>query len=193
MSQSHPIPFALLTGCLLAITARAQETVVVPAPPKTRLEILETQTGTVIVKGTALIGTLTVGAGSLTVRCKEFKDVGHDRKEYGLSVTLKEGSRTEETILVDQEELEGLVAALDYLARADHTVTVLPGFDAAYKTRGELRIHTFSRKSTGGVEAAVLGSLANKIAVALPMADLAKFRTLIEQGREKLDEIIKAK
>jgi hypothetical protein len=193
MRHFQAILIVALSGWLLPATGRAQETIVVPTPPKTRLEALEVQTGTVIVKGTALIGSVTAGAGTLTVRCKEFKDVGHDRKEYGLAVTLKQGDRAEETILVDHEELEGLVRALDYLARADHTVTVLPGFDASYKTRGELRIDTFSRKSTGGVEAAVQGSRANSVALALTMMDLAKFRTLIEQGKEKLDEILKAK
>ena len=94
---------------------------------------------------------------------------------------------------MDHEELEGLVRALDYLARANHTVTVLPGFDASYKTRGELRIDAFSGKSTGGVEATVQGSRANNVAVALSMVDLAKFRTLIEQGKAKLDEILTAK
>src|ERR1051325_9662459 len=182
MNKSNTI-LALAMSCSpMPALLRAEEiTVAVPTPPKTRLEAMETQTGIILVKGTAMVGSLTIGNTVVTVRCKEMKDVTRNQRALGLSVHFKENEREEESIYIDSDEIDALLNAIDYLSKADHTVTSLPGFDATFKTRGELRIDAFSRRGPGTIEAAV-GGKGGKTGSVMSMSDLARFRVLLDQG-----------
>jgi hypothetical protein len=168
----------------LAGIARAQET----NAPLTNLEAFEAQTGTVIVRGSALIGTVSGQTGTVSVRCKESTAPGSGRKEYGVAVELKEGSRPEDTTFIDYEELDSFLNGIDYLSKASHAVTSLPNFDALYRTGGGLRVDVFtSAKRSGAIQATLQSSRTVKTRVLLSADQLAQFQNLIQQAKSRLD------
>src|SRR5437879_262429 len=136
MQKLKLIGLVTVVCSLLLAVARAQET----NAPLTILEAFEGQTGTVIIKGSAQIGSVSGQSGMVSVNCKESKDAGTGRKEWGIAIVRKEGEAPEDTIIIDYEELDSFLSGVDYISKVDYTVTPLPSFDAVYITRGGLRI-----------------------------------------------------
>lgn len=182
-------------GCLLlaaANTTRAQNTVMyVPPEPKTRLEALENRIGTILIKATSPMGTISASKGVLSVTCKEDKDVGGGLKEYGIAIGIAAGDKSEDAVLLDHDELDSLLNAIDYLSKVDWAVTSLPSFSASYETKGGFRIAVFVSKRTGNIEIAVRNAAAATTPVWLTRQQLSEFRLLIEQSRKKLDDLAK--
>jgi len=156
--------------------------------PLTNLEAFEAQTGTVIVRGSALIGTISGETGTVSVRCKESAEPGSGRKEYGVAVGLKEGNRPEDTTTIDYDELDTFLSGLDYLSKANHAVTSLPNFDVLYRTGGGLRVDVFtSTKRSGAIQAVLQSSRVVPARVLLSADQLAHFQNLIQQAKSRLD------
>lgn len=156
--------------------------------PLTNLEAFEAQTGTVIVRGSALIGTISAETGTVSVRCKESTEPGSGRKEYGVAVALKEGGRPEDTTVIDYDELDSLLNGLDYVSKANHSITSLPNFDALYRTGGGLRVDVYtSTKRSGAVQAALQSGHIGQARVLLSTDQLARFQNLIRQAKSRLD------
>jgi hypothetical protein len=165
-------------------SVRAQDT----NAPLTNLEVFEAQTGTVIVRGSALIGTISGETGTVSVRCKESAEPGSGRKEYGVAIDLKEGSRSEDTTVIDYDELETFLSGIDYLSKANHAVTSLPNFDVLYRTGGGLRVDVYtSTKRSGALQAVLQSSRVSKARVSLTADQLAHFQNLIQQAKSRLD------
>jgi len=163
---------------------RAQDT----NAPRTNLEAFEAQTGTVIVKGSALIGTIQGQTGTVSVRCKESRAPGSGRKEHGITVELKEGNHAVDVTTMDYEELDTFLNGLDSLGKASHAVTSLPDFDVLYTTGGGLRVDVYtSNKRSGAVQVAVQSSRINRARVLLTADQLARFENLVQQAKSKLD------
>jgi hypothetical protein len=126
---------AVTAGWLLSsATVRAQDT----NAPKTKLEAFEAQTGIVLIKGTASLGAVPAQAGTVLVRYKESTDTSSGRKMHGVAIEVKEGDQKEDTTIVDYDELDAFLNAIDYVGKVDYTVTPLPAFEAVYATRGGL-------------------------------------------------------
>ena len=171
--------------------ACAQSPVVyAPLPPSTKLEILETNTGIILIKATALVGSMSVDGAALTVTCKEDTDAGTGRKEQGivLGVTSAQTSNLEDRTIVDYDELGSLLDAIDALAKIDWSVTSLSGFDAVYQTRGGFGVAAFSARRSGSIEYRVRSIRMGK-GIVLGQSQLAEFRGLIDQARRKLDDL----
>jgi hypothetical protein len=183
----HRLSFILIVvvgSRFLPDCVRAQDTNV----PLTNLEAFEAQTGTVIVRGSALIGTISGETGTVSVRCKESSAPGSGRKEYGVAVDLKEGNRPEDTTIIDYDELETFLSGIDYLSKANHAVTSLPNFDVLYRTGGGLRLDVYtSTKRSGVLQAALQSSRVNRARVLLSGDQLAHFQNLIQQAKSRLD------
>lgn len=114
--------------------------------PKTKFEPLQARSGSVIVMGfeSAAEVKCAITAGTLNVESRELLDAGSGRKEYGIAVEVeKYGQRTTRSY-VDADEIESLLKGLDYVAKADKSVTALANFQADYRTRGSLRISAFN-------------------------------------------------
>ena len=132
--------FVTVAGALLLTgMARAQETNIWLPFPATKLEALETNTDTVIIKATAPIGSVPAHSGEVGVRCREITDVGTGRRESGIIIDLTLGGELVDTMLIDYDELGALLDGLEYLGTLDWSVTPLPGFDAVYTTKGGFR------------------------------------------------------
>src|ERR1039458_5314855 len=123
----------------LVLAARAQDTT---NAPRTEIELFETQTGTVIVKGIGPIGSMNIGAGIVSLRCKETTDIGTGRKLYGLVIEFAGGNQPRERAVIDYDELDLLLNGIDYLGKISYDVTALPGFDAGYADRKSTRLNS---------------------------------------------------
>jgi hypothetical protein len=180
-----PIVLTAVVGWLvLAGDLWAQDT----NAPRTNLEAFEAQTGTVIVRGSAVIGTIEGQNGTVSVRCKESVEPGVGAKAYGIAVELTEGNHIEDVTTVDYEELDSFLSGLDALGKANHTVTSLPNFDVLYTTGGGLRIDVYtSNKRSGAIQAVLRSSRVNPTRVLLTTEQLAHFTSLVQQAKSKLD------
>jgi hypothetical protein len=161
-------------------------------PPQTRLEAFETNTGTIILKAAGLVGTVTATAGTLSVKCETITDTGAGRTEYGLAVGISEqGGQLASTLLIDYDELDSLLNALDALNKVDWSVTTLPSFDAVYTSKGGLRLSAFSSRRNGTIEFAVRTLRASLPPLLLPRDQVAQFREFLAQAKSKLDALRK--
>lgn len=169
----------VLSGTLLADDTNA---------PKTKLEAFEAQTGVTIVKGNVLIGSVNAQNGVVSIRCKESKDAGTDRKEFGLAIEVKEGEGQADTTVIDYDELESFLNAIDYISKVDYRVTTLPFFDVIYTTKGGLRIAAYSStRSPGTIQAVLHSNHITNTRVLMSPQQVARFQSLIQESKTKLD------
>ena len=176
----------IVGGSLVAGFARAQDT----NPPLTKIEIFENRTGTVIVRGSVLIDTMSADQGTVSVRAKESVEPGSGRKVYGIAVDLQEGGRPEDTTMVDYDELESFLNGIDYISKANHTMTSLPDYDVGYTTAGWLRLVIYtSVNRPGTTQIALQSHHTNWNRILLSSDQLATFQNLIQQAKTKLDSL----
>ena len=161
------------------------------ALPRTRLEAFETNTGTILIKGFGSIGSLAAGGKTITVSCREDIDASSGSREYGVAVGIRGQVGLEERVILDYEELDPILNAIDYLNRVDWTITSLTSFDAAFTTRSGFRISAFGWNRTGLIEFGIRGLRADEPPILFTRDDLAKFRGLIDEAKRKLDSVRK--
>jgi hypothetical protein len=180
---------AIAAGSFFAGSCAGQITNFVP---QTRLEAFETNTGTIVIKAAGLVGSVTASAGTLSVRCEAITDAGTGRTEYGLAIGMGEPSgQVDSTLLIDYDEIDSMVNALDYLNKVDWSVSPLPSFDAVYTSKGGLRMSAFSSRRNGAIEFAVRTLRASRAPILLARDQVAQFREFILQAKSKLDTLRK--
>jgi len=188
MSKYYAIAIAIVGWPLLAATASAQVTINYPIPPATKLEALETNTGTVIVKGAPLTGSLATGDGTVAVLCKLDTDTSAGRKESGIRIDIELKGLREEKLVIDYDELDSLLKAIDSLSKVDWTVTPLSSFNAVYTTKSGFRIAATGLRRSGVIEYSIAASEPAK-RMMFTQAQLAQFSALIAQAKKTLDSI----
>jgi hypothetical protein len=176
----------LIAICSFAFASRAQDTNAL----KTEIGNFEARTGAVIVKGFGEIGSVTAGAATISVRCKESADAGSGRKEYGVAIAFAENQRSEISF-VDYDEMDSLLAGIDYLSKITYSVTSLPSFEATYTTKSGLRIIAYSPRREGGIQTFLQYNDSPRIA--LTSDQMAQFESLIGQAKGSLDALRNAK
>ena len=187
MRLSHLI-FIAVASCTI-FTARAQDTNVITL--YTRLEGFEAQTGKIIVKAWASAGTVSVNNKTISVGCKESTEVGTGRKAYGVTVGIKEGGLDHYRTVIDDDELDSFLEAIDYVSKVDMSVTVLPNFQATYKTRADLRLLSYNSAGRAGTVQALQTGYNDANRIVLAPDQLGEFRILIRSAKEKLDALKK--
>lgn len=180
----------IVAALLLVLAARGQET---NSYPKSRLEIFEANTGTVLIKGTDEIGALAGKVGIVTVKCRETKDTSTGQREFGVIVTVTQVEGIEDTTVVDFEELEGFLRALDYINKVEWSISSLGHFEASFTTKSGLKVASYSSRRTGTVEASVMSNRLVRSRAFLTTTHLAQFRTLIDQAKTRLEIIQREK
>ena len=193
MRRFMAILVAVAGGSLLTGPAHAQETNACLPVPATKLEAFETNTDTVIVKATAPIGTVPAHGGAVSVRCREITDAGTGRRESGVIIDIAFGEQLEGTLLIDYDELDSLLDGLEYLGKLDWSITSLPDFSAVYTTKGGFRADARGSRRTGNIEFAVRSTRLIAPRLALSRDQLGQLRSLVEQGKAKLDSLRKGK
>ena len=159
-----------------------------PLEPRTKLEAIEDRHSTVVIKGFTRITTVEVRG--VRVDAVEMRELGNVARAKGLVVVLREaGERPNDNrAFVDYEEIEPLLNAIDAIGRVDETATKLAGFEARYKTQGDLEIGVF-RQTQRGTAAILTTGICDRATATLTLDDLAKVRALIQEAKARLDEI----
>ncbi|HET9526857.1 MAG TPA: hypothetical protein VFO99_11855 [Pyrinomonadaceae bacterium] len=165
-----------------------------PFEPRTRLEMMDRLQGTVIIKGFTRITTVEVRG--LRLDAVEMRQNGKDVRFKGIVVSLRESERTadnrERTIesraFIDYDEIDALLNAIDVMSRVDETATKLVGFEARYRTLGDLEIAVFRQTRSGNAVLLTTG-ICERVTQALSLDDLAKVKAMIQEAKNRLDEI----
>jgi hypothetical protein len=145
----------MLGALLLAIACRAGESQAVAqgdtgraVTPRTKLEAFQARSGTVIIMGFESSGKIACQyGGELNVESREITEAASGRKEYGIAVEVTASRGDAERSYIDFDEIESLLKGLDYVAKADKSITPLSDFQADYLTRGSLKVSAFTDKS----------------------------------------------
>ncbi len=157
--------------------------------PRNKLEELESQVETVLVKGHTYVGTLKLqGGGLVRVEATEIRNAANSNRVTGVGITINPELTVEARSLIDYEEIDRLVKALDLLVKADDSITKLTHFEIRYRTRGDFEV-MIVKQVNGSVVVAIEGGFFERTRLFLTPDELTKLRWLIVQAKEKLDEI----
>lgn len=184
-----PILLLLAFSCASAVQAQQAQPTKSPES-QTKIELFQAKTGGVIIKNFSEIGDMDGQGGKVTVTSWEFIDAQTGRKEYGLSVEIKENSRLEreERAFVDYDEIGSLLKGIDYVSAIDKSVTKLKNFQADYRTTGSLRVSVFNMSETDIRVAIDVGRISS-VSVHFRLEQIKEFRKLIVDAKAALDAI----
>ena len=160
-----------------------------PLEPRTKLEALDDRHSTVLIKGFTRI--TTVDVRGIRIDAVEMRDLGSAvGRAKGLVIVLREGGErpNQGRAFVDYDEIDLLLNAIDAVSRVDETVTKLAGFEATYKTLGDLEIGVF-RQTRSGTAVTLTTGICDLATVPMSLDDLAKVRAMIQEAKERLDQI----
>jgi len=159
-----------------------------PLEPRTKLEALEDRHSTVIIKG--FIRITTVEVRGVRIDALEMREMGNVSRAKGIVIVLREGGERprENRAFVDYEEIEPLLNAIDAVSRVDETSTKFPGFEAKYRTLGDLEIGVF-RQTQRGTAVIMTTGLCDLATQTMTLDELAKVKAMIQEAKTRLDEI----
>ena len=152
----------------------------------TLLGQFENKTNVMVIKGFADVGTIPLGQSEVRVRTRESQNVATGEKMYGLVVDWVHDG-VHRRLLVDEDELDGLINAVNYLVSVDYNVTKQPGFEGNFRTRSGLQAIAHSERK----EAAVLLFLQfdDALRVSMTSVQMQSFSKLLQQGRKDLETL----
>ena len=165
-----------------------------PLEPRTKLEELDDRHNSVIIKGFTRITTVEVRGVRLDAI--EMREAGKTPGSSGallargIVVVLREGGERpdDNRAFVDYEDLDYLLNAIDTISRIDETATKLTGFEARFKTVGDLEISVF-RQTRSGTAVILSTGICDRATQTLSLDDLGKFKAMIQEAKARLDEI----
>jgi hypothetical protein len=162
-----------------------------PIEPRTKLETIDYRHSTVVIKAFTRITTVEVPG--VRIDAVEMREMGNVSRAKGIVVVVtgesREGNRPRDNrAFVDYEEIEPLLNAIDATARVDETITKFPGFEAKYRTLGDLEMTVF-RQTRSGNAALLTTGVCEQARTALTLDELAKVRAMIQEAKARLDEI----
>ena len=163
-----------------------------PFEPRTKLEELEERYSAVVVKGFTRITTIEVRG--VRIDAVEMRDMGRNvdvvARAKGLVISVREGGErpNENRAFVDYDELDPLLTAIDVMSRVDETTTRLPGFEAKYKTFGDLEINVF-RQTQRGTAVTLTTGICDRATQAITFDELAKVKAMIQEAKTRLDDL----
>lgn len=108
----------------------------------------------------------------------------------GIVVAVRESGEKprDNRSFVDYEEIESLIRAIESLARVNETVTKLTGFEARYRTSGDLETQRFPLKPKRRCGIPDEWNL-RKDFCAFTLDELERFKGIILEAKTRLDEI----
>jgi hypothetical protein len=158
---------------------------------KTKLERFAAKHGVAVVRGFTEIGELSGEyGGAVQVGAAELMNAASGEKERGIWIQVKEAGslERENTSSVDYDEIDSLLAGIDYIAKANASVTKLRNWQADYATRGDFRVSTFS-SANGDVMASVASGQIGGTHIFVTRENLARLRGMIANAKNTLDVI----
>ena len=161
-----------------------------PLEPRTKLEAVEWRYERVLIKGFSQIATLNARGADIRVDAVELKEVDSATRAIGLVIALRESGEKpgENRSFIDYEEIDRLLRALDTISKVNESVTKLPGFEARYRTLGDLEFNVF-RQSRSGIAASVSAGICDRVTGLLTLDELDRLKADIVEAKTRLDEI----
>jgi hypothetical protein len=161
-----------------------------PVEPRTKLEAIEWQYERVLLKGFSQIVTFTARDVEVRIDAVELKDTATATRAIGLVIALREIGENphENRSFVDYDEIDRLLQGLTAIGRVNESVTKLAGFEARYRTLGDLEIIVF-RQSRSGIAASVTSGICDRVTAPLTLDELDRLKAHIVEAKTRLDEI----
>jgi hypothetical protein len=158
--------------------------------PRNKLEDFDGRMETILIKGRTWVGTVRAQNGSARVEATEIRDTATSMRAAGVVVTVMAdgGPPGEIRALIDYEEIDALVKAMDTALKASESVTKLTHFEVRYRTRGDFEVMVFKQLSDNAVAAAIEGGFFDRSRLYLTLDELTRLRWMMVQAKEKLDE-----
>lgn len=165
-----------------------------PFEPRTKLEMIDRLQSSVILKGFSRI--TTVELRGIRVDAVEMRQLGGNWHFKGVVLSMREAQpvgdnrqRTEESrAFIDYDEIDPLLNAIDVMTRIDETATKLVGFEARYRTRGDLEIAVFRQTRSGNAVLMSTG-ICERVTGTMSLDDFAKVKAMIQEAKGRLDEL----
>jgi hypothetical protein len=161
-----------------------------PLEPRTKLEATEGRYETVLIKGFTQVAAFNARGGDVRVDAVELKEAGSPTRALGIVVAVREaGERPRDNrSFIDYDEIDPLIKAIESIARTTETVTKLTGFEARYRTLGDLDLNVF-RQTRTGTAASLTSGICEKTTVLLTLDELERLKGIILEAKARLDEI----
>ncbi len=161
-----------------------------PLEPRTKLEAIEWQYESVLIKGFSQIATINVRGADVRIDAVELKGAGAPARALGIVIALKETGDTprENRAFIDYDEIDRLLKAFDSIARVNETVTKLASFEARYRTPGDLEIVVF-RQGRSGTAASLSSGTCDRVTGLLTLDELDRLKAHIVEAKARLDDI----
>ena len=161
-----------------------------PLEPRTKLEAVESRYERVITKGFSQFATFTVRGVEVRLDAIEMKDTADGTRAMGLVIALKElGERPRENrSFIDYDDVDRLIKAMEAVARVNEGMTKLAGFEARYRTLGDLEINVF-RQTRSGAAATLSSGICDRVTGLMTLDELDRLRGYLTEAKTRLDEI----
>ena len=161
-----------------------------PVEPRTKLEAIEWKYERVLVKGFSQIATFIARDVEVRIDAVELKEAATATRAIGLVIALRETGDNphENRSFVDYEEIDRLLQGLTAIGRVNESVTKLAGFEARYRTLGDLEIIVF-RQSRSGIAASLTSGICDRVTAPLTLDELDRLKAYIVEAKTRLDEI----
>ena len=161
-----------------------------PVEPRTKLEAIEWQYERVLLKGFSQIATFMARDVEVRVDAVELKDTATATRAIGMVIALRETGENprENRAFVDYDEIDRLLQGLTAIGRVNESVTKLAGFEARYRTLGDLELIVF-RQSRSGTAASMTSGICERVTALLTLDELDRLKAHIVEAKTRLDEI----
>ena len=163
-----------------------------PLEPRTKLEAIEGGYERVLIKGFSQIGSMRVRGSDVRIDALELKDSSSSMRATGIAIAMREpsGERpSENRAFIDYEEIDRLLKALEFASKVNETVTKLVGFEARYRTLGDLEVVVFRQGRASGTAASVTTGVCDRVTGLLTLDELELLRAHIVEAKARLDEL----
>lgn len=197
LSRSFWFAILMVFVSLSVIEAQRPRRERLPAPrdlqfyePRNKLEDFEGRVQTLLIRGRHWVGALRAQNGSARVEATEIKDSITSETASGAVITViaDGGPPGEIRSLIDYDEIDALVKAMDAAAKASDSLTRLSHFEVRYRTKGDFEIMVFKQLENNVIAAAIEGGFLERSRLYLSIDDLVKLRWMIAQAKEQLDQ-----
>src|SRR6266850_1519963 len=158
--------------------------------PRNQLEDFDGRMETILIKGRSWVGTVRAQNGTARIEATEIRDTATSKRAAGVVVTVMadSGPPGEIRSLIDYEEIDALVKAIDTAVKASESVTKLTHFEVRYRTRGDFEVMVFKQLSDNAIAAAIEGGFFDRSRLYLTLDELTRLRWMMVQAKERLDE-----
>jgi hypothetical protein len=161
-----------------------------PYEGRNKLEALELKYETLLIKGFTRITTVEING--IRIDAVDLRDSKTAQRAMGVVISIREfpaGERPRDArALLDYDEIDPFLKAIDTASKIGESETKLVGFEARYKTVGDLELVVF-RQTRTGIAVSLTAGLCDKVTESLTLDELAKFRAMIAEAKMRLDEI----